>query len=566
MPTLKIAKNFTPDAVQYASQGNAILGIRDSGKSYTAMKSGEEMMDAGIPIVVFDPVGIWKYLKVGVDGNKGYPIVVAGGDQPDIPLTVENAPKIVRAAMEQNVSLVLDLYSVELANKSTWIKIVAECVRVLLYENKTHNLRHLFFEEAAEFIPQRLGPQHAKVYAEIEKLARIGRNARLGYTIINQRAEEINKAILEISECSFVHKQVGKNSLISLQKWFEVSGLWQKLNKAAIVEKHFKDFKDLQQGESIAVFSGEYKLIKCLKKKTFHPDPKKDKQSLDFKKASTDVSGFVKKLKAGLEAGGVKLDSAKLPDIAAAGARGAAAGAALRMEHENKRLRELAEEQKKQLTAYKTFAARLITASDQLKKVNEYLSSIKDDLGNLAESASMPKTPSSLNSVRGVAYSGSPSNGTPKSGAMRILQASARAQNMTREKVALLAGLSHNSGSFGTYVSKLKTEGLLQVSGNVFSITDKGRQVVGDVSPLPTSAQELCEMWCENLGSNGGAARMLRALMAAHQVGLSKERLGVETGLSSESGSFGTYMSRLKSLGLINKRGDRIIASDDFFY
>jgi hypothetical protein len=47
--------------------------------------------------------------------------------------------------------------------------------------------RHIFLEEAAEFAPQRIGHDQGSIYAEIEKLARMGGNAGLGYTLINQR-------------------------------------------------------------------------------------------------------------------------------------------------------------------------------------------------------------------------------------------------------------------------------------------------------------------------------------------------------------------------------------------
>lgn len=67
------------DARDYASQGNAILGIRDSGKSYSATYMAERLMDAGIPIIAFDPIGIWRFLRVEGEGS-GYPIVVAGGE------------------------------------------------------------------------------------------------------------------------------------------------------------------------------------------------------------------------------------------------------------------------------------------------------------------------------------------------------------------------------------------------------------------------------------------------------------------------------------------------------
>jgi hypothetical protein len=91
------------------------------------------LLDAGIPILVFDPIGMWKNLKIGTGKHKGYPIVVAGGQGSDIILTPQNAVEIVRAAMKENVSLVIDLYSRELINKSTWIRIVQESVDELMY-------------------------------------------------------------------------------------------------------------------------------------------------------------------------------------------------------------------------------------------------------------------------------------------------------------------------------------------------------------------------------------------------------------------------------------------------
>lgn len=261
-PQFKIPANL------YASQGNAVLGIRDSGKSYSAMKVAEELLSAGIPIIAFDPVGIWKFLRVGVNGHKGFPIVVAGGDNPDIPLTMATLPTIIRGAMKENVSLVIDLYSLEHANKSTWIKIVQESIRILLYENKKYGLRHIFIEEAAEFIPQKIEPQHRLVYSELERLARIGRNSKLGYTIINQRAEEINKAILEISDLVLLHLQVGKNSLLSIKKWFEVMQ-YEKVRAMEIM----KDLSKLSQGECYAISRGNAIKLKVAKKNTFHPNP-----------------------------------------------------------------------------------------------------------------------------------------------------------------------------------------------------------------------------------------------------------------------------------------------------
>lgn len=76
---MTIARDFPGfDAQTCATQGNAVLGIRDSGKTYTATLLAERFHDAGIPFTAIDPIGVWRFLRVPGKG-KGYPIAAAGG-------------------------------------------------------------------------------------------------------------------------------------------------------------------------------------------------------------------------------------------------------------------------------------------------------------------------------------------------------------------------------------------------------------------------------------------------------------------------------------------------------
>lgn len=291
--TAKDFPNF--DAQTIASQGNAILGIRDSGKSYTAVAIAERFFDAGIPFVAFDPIGRWRFLRVPGHGG-GYPVVVAGGTAGDLPLTVESAPKIVRAAMESGVSIVFDLYDIEVS-KADWKRIVGDAVRVLLYENGAHGLRHIFIEEAAEFAPQRVGPDQGRVYAEIEKLARMGGNARLGYTLINQRAEEVNKAVLELCDNLFLHRQKGRNSLTALTKWLNVADV--KPGSTKIIQS----LPTLPQGECWAWMAGTDRpvRVKVPPKNSFEPDRRAMRgDATAIIKKAVDVADFVNDLRARL--------------------------------------------------------------------------------------------------------------------------------------------------------------------------------------------------------------------------------------------------------------------------
>jgi hypothetical protein len=562
MNNLLLAPNFSIPAVDYAGQGNAILGIRDAGKTYTAMKAAEELLENKIPIVVYDPVGIWKNLKIGTGKNKGYPVVVAGGEGSDIRLTINNAVDIVRAAMKENVSLVIDLYSPELINKSTWIRIVQETVDLLMYENKSCGLRHIFIEEAAEFIPQRLQPQHSKVYASLERLARMGRNARLGYTLINQRAEEVNKAILEISAFSLLHKQVGKNSLKSIQTWME---LLQVDNAKEIVHS----LPTLKQGECWVIgMNTKPHRIKVSERKTFHPDPKqsgKDQVSASF--AKVDVQSFVDKLNKQLE----KPETSKTKPLPSSDQK--------RIDGLSQQLQKLAEENhqlKKEIDWHRDRDRKLVNIITQYKASFKLVrTSLEKE--PLAETVSETFSPDDLpafkppkrheipelpGKIAAENFASSISGGT-----LRMLKVAAvyYPNPTTVQRIAAIAGLSHSSGTFGVYFRSLKRENLITVEGKSVTATQKGFHAAGNIDPLPTDPKEIVEMWCRNLGENSGMAKMLHVLFNHHPNYLTGEELGQEIGMSHTSGTFGVYQRKLRKLGLIEMRANHFKAADELF-
>lgn len=158
------------------------------------------------------------------------------------------------------------------------------------------------------------------------------------------------------------------------------------------------------------------------------------------------------------------------------------------------------------------------------------------------------------------------SNGTVTGGAMRMLKAAALyPSGITKTRMGALARLSYTSGSFGTYLSTLKKNGYIIGEGNDYSITDFGLAAAGDIEPLPTDPLQLIEMWCDIVGNQSGAARMLRVLGNKYPHRLSKHALGDLVEMSSTSGSFGTYLSILKRNGLIKIEAGEIKAADELF-
>lgn len=148
-------------------------------------------------------------------------------------------------------------------------------------------------------------------------------------------------------------------------------------------------------------------------------------------------------------------------------------------------------------------------------------------------------------------------------GARRMLIALAqRPQGLTKQQLGVRAGLAHSSGTFGTYLGKLRSESWVRNDGGALVITEHGQQALGEYEPLPTG-RALYDHWMSQLPD--GAARMLTTLYTQYPDELSAEALGQASQISHTSGTFGTYLGRLRSLELVEGPRDRLKASGEFF-
>jgi uncharacterized protein len=150
-------------------------------------------------------------------------------------------------------------------------------------------------------------------------------------------------------------------------------------------------------------------------------------------------------------------------------------------------------------------------------------------------------------------------------GALRMIQtlASRYPMTFTKSQLATLSKMSPRSGSYGTYLSLLKSRGFIQVERNQVSITEAGLTFAGTYPHEPQTQEQIITMWRENL--QGGARRMFDILVSVYPASKTKHELGLEADMSPTSGSFGTYLSMLKSNGLIEVAGSEVKASDNLF-
>lgn len=576
----------------YVVGGTALLGIRESGKTYAAKGIAEQLLEYKVPIVVFDAIGVWAHLKTAAPGGKGkgYKIVVAGGKHADLPLTPASAPEIVRAAIRENIPLILDLYDEKLS-KADWRRIVQKCFRTLLYENV--GLRHIFLEEAAEYAPQKVFD--GETYAEVEKLVRMGGNKSLGITLINQRAQELNKAVLDLCENLVLMRQRGAHAIDALERWID------KL-EPDVAKQIAKAMPHMGQGEAW-VFTGgadKAKLVHTAKIRSFHPDRRKPQAAGDTG-PSADTSTFVERLTGELAA---VLKQAEIDDPKKLRARIAelerlAKGTAGKSEVD--RAYKSGYDtgyghalEKGRAEGRKGLDAAIIQDRRALKRamheaVDRTLNAIEPrpltvsavESGTIKPDAHIipqparpgyivthpapskipPKTREALGELatharaRAQALDGADLGLGPA----RILAALIQYPGgRTRDQLKAVSGYA--TRSLTTYLPQLIELGYAENRGGTLHATDAGRNALPDAEPLPTG-EGLQRYWLERLPE--GEKRILKVLLDAEGHPVTREKLQDLTQYATRS--LTTYLPKLvqKSLAIVGK--GEVRAAEELF-
>jgi hypothetical protein len=152
------------------------------------------------------------------------------------------------------------------------------------------------------------------------------------------------------------------------------------------------------------------------------------------------------------------------------------------------------------------------------------------------------------------------------SGALRriMIALAQHPEGLTDRKIGVFSGVSTKGGSFGTYLSRARGAGWIDDNrGGIRRITEAGIAAVGDFEPLPTGP-ELAKFWTNELG--GATARILKVLIDAYPEGLHDETIGERAEVSTSGGSFGTYLSRLRSRDLLDDLGGRTRKASDTLF
>lgn len=551
----------------------AILGRKGQGKTYAAGKLVETFLEQKVQTIILDPVGNWWGLRYDRTGKKpsGFDIPILGGLRGDIQLRPEAGEVIAAVLASAKQSAILDVSQFRKNERKRFVTDFAE--EIYRQQKRDPSLMHFVLEEAQVFAPQQIkdGKDALRMLGAIEDIVRLGRNCGIGCTMVSQRPQSINNEILNQAEPLVLFQLVASHERKAVEEWMrhaggdsksalaELTGLnksecffWSPAWIKTLVKMRFDEKKTYDASSTIR--PGESRKVASMKPLDMKALSATMQQYVDEQKANdpTELKRRIRELekqagKTNSKATTQTVVDTALVERAVASERRRCEQYFIKRETQWKR-------------CVTTLQGRISKASAALE-VNHL---------PVPDVEALPDTPVSPTPSRRVTTSTSAPASSVKmarGGAARILASLAQhhPRTLTISQIGMYAGLSTRGGTFSTYMSKLRTTGQIQdQSDGRVAITDAGIANAGDIPPLPTG-ESLRDFWRQKCGG-GGQRRIFDVLLENYPATLTKDQIGELTELSTAGGTFSTYLSKLRTMELIEDVGrDEIKAADDLF-
>lgn len=530
------------------SQKMAFLGRTGGGKTYAAQKLAEEMAKAGLQFVVLDPVGVWYGLRIAANGkDPGIQIPVFGGLHGDIPIESTGGALMADIISDRGISAVIDVSQFETdAAKNRFAQAFAE--RFFFRRKAAPAPVFIFLEEAQEFCPQNPQAGEQQMLHAFTRMWKLGRNYGIGGGLISQRPQEINKKVLNMTECMFAFQMTGPHERKTIESWVKEKGasldIVDILPRLEIGQAHVWSPQWLRISETVKIgtkwtFNASSTPVSGGKRTEPKPLDNADMERIKTAMADTierakaddprELRAIIRRLEMEVET----VDTVSVEKARTAGyGDGFHNGVAAQLAVDSRAV-----------------AGLVLKAVDVPSVPVQY-----QVFTGPPKAAVQHKSPQVFNGASSVG----------QTGLRRIMIALAQVgRPLTAAQVGVRAQLSSGSGTFGTYLGTGRSNGWITGSRDALEITNDGLKALGSYDPLPEGAA-LLNYWLGDLG-NSGASRILSELAAVYPKSLTAEQVGERAGISSASGTFGTYLGKLRSLELIEGSRSALVASKELF-
>jgi len=578
----------------------AIMAMTGQGKTYLAKVIAEEMLKHGAQIVVGDYKGEWWGLTSSASGKRaGYNVVVFGGEHADVPMREDSGRAIADVVVNERINAILDVSGFE--DDEPKIRFMTEFAYRLFFLNRRPI--HFFLDEADEFVPQNPQRGQVRMLGILKRLWQRGRQKGIGGTIISQRPASVHKSLLTQSEILIALRTVGPQDRKALQAWFEAWGTEEQIAEftrtIASVEDHhawwwspkhklFKIAKarkattfdssrtpDAELGEEVeATVRTKHDIARLGKQLAAAVEEEKANDPAVLKKQLADLNDKFNELQihaAHLELGITHSKAKKQARVVKTQVPVLRAGEDARLlkaldlasrlvDHAPKDLKMAEFQLHKQVDRLKEQidrAHKLIAAATTPVIEEPAPVSVREGIQRMA-GIEKPKVEidvhAHVNDVR-EALKGDQGSMSSGDGRRRILSALAQHGGATANKTRVLAGIA-SMHTFRKYLGNLKSAGLVSGNGTRLALTQRGRDVLGEYTPLPVG-KALVTYWLQEL--SGGHEALFRVLVSKPDYAFPSEELRTSAGIDSEH-TFRKYLGRLKTLGLAVPMGAHFTA------
>jgi uncharacterized protein len=529
---------------------HGIIAMKGSGKTYRAMATAEQMLDSGGQIVAIDPTGAWWGLRLDADGKKiRYPHLLVLGANGSLPLTDAMGEVVARLVVNQRLSVVLDLSEMPKAGMRRFVT----AFLLELYRTNPGRPLHAFVDEADLFAPEGAKGEASHCTGAMSDYFRRGRRKGLGGTLITQRVQAIAKDVLWQCEAMTILRLKGTHDIAAIKDWLDSNGFDAKaiaahLPKLAKGERYYC-------GDETAKFHGRADDPRKTFDSSRTPEPGEESYTpppLD-EAAIAKIKGQLGEAVAEIEAN----DPAKL-------------------RAEIGRLKRELAKPKQQAVETKTITVEVpVLDKFDIARLEDVAAKLKAEADSITAALAKVRSAPPVQVRREVPPAAKPRTPERKAaydaqaateetdlygGAKRMLDAIASAGPINRTQLATLAGLSPRSGTFSTYLGKLRSGGYVQEDRELFSLTPKGHANAG------TDKLDFDSLRAEWLGKlYGGAKTMMQVLIDQYPTAFTRDELADAANLSPKSGTYSTYLGKLRGNCLVNEDGGAIRASDALF-
>lgn len=602
--SIKISDKLTLP-IEMMALASAVLGVRGSGKTNTAVCAVEDLLEVRHQVIVIDPLDVWWGLKSSADGKReGYPVTVLGGIHADLPMTESDGKTIADFLTDNPVSAILSMRHLSGSAQRRFMADFAEHLFHRKGEAGRNTPVMIVVDEASQFVPQFVRSEEARMLGAIQKWVRLGRSSGIGVILIDQRAASVNKDVLSQIELLVAHRLTSPQDRKALKEWVDghdikdqgktffdtVSSL--KLGEAWFWSPSFLDVFARVQVRERRTFdsSATPKLGKQVaapaKLAKVELDKLRDKLAVSIEKARADDPKELRKKIAELEkavkstvgsgqsAVKVEIKTVEKPvitDAQISRLEAILARADKRIESVMPKIGELVNPISALLHDASADARQLLSAARAVRDVKLQPStnarpavqsatplqrSVIKAMSSRAPHASIP--------VKTVLTDDNTLSGPQQ----RILNAIAWWQAIgvdapSRYQVGFVAGIKPTGGHFSNNIGPLSSRGLIVARGDGVTLTESGT----DLATLPPATPTLAEYHdlLRSIIKKGPSQAILNVVINADGVGVDTAHIGEQTKINPAGGHFSNSIGPLSTLGLIERRSGTVLPTKLLF-